>query len=393
MKRLSLLSFIVFGLLMTALSYSQKVTPQLSGSKCYFQVANVYFEVYPAYGGRISSLKLDNKEIMYIDSVGGNYLWGSTFWQSPQSDWNWPPSTSLDQLAYSGGIYGDSVNILSKVDDTWSTNLRFRKTFYADLSDTSVTIKYFMINTGSSACVNAPWEITRVPVGGMEFFPDTGSTTGPLAAQTSKIGQLRWLNYTGSSSGLKCFGNSLENWTAWINSDSAVFIKKFSNVPSGTEAPGESEIEYYYSGPGSYYELENQGEYSSIIAKDSLKWVMKWYVRKLPKSVDATKGSVDLANFVRTVVGIPKHIDAIKDSYVKNNINISPNPARELIKISGLNEPANIILTDISGRIVLTATIRNSQNTILVNSLAEGFYLYNIYSSNARYSGKLIIKR
>ncbi len=393
MKRLLLFSLIVVGSLMTILSYSQKVTPQLNGNKCYFQVANVYFEVYPAYGGRISSLKLDNKEIMYIDSAGGNYLWGSTFWQSPQSDWNWPPSTSLDQLAYSGGIYGDSINILSKVDDTWSTNLKFRKIFYADLSDTSITIEYFMINTGSSVKAFAPWEITRVPVGGMEFFPDSGSITGALASQFTKIGQMSWLNYTGDSTGLKCFGNSLENWTAWINSDSAVFIKKFSNVPAGTEASGESEVEFYYAGPGSYYELENQGEYSVIKAGDSLKWVMKWYVRKLPASVDATKGSVDLANFVRSVVDFQQNINAIKDNYAKNNITISPNPALDLIKISGLNETANIIFTDISGRVVLTTIIRSGQNNISLNNLAEGFYLYNIYSSNERFSGKLLIKR
>jgi Secretion system C-terminal sorting domain len=392
MKKTIYYNLVVAGLTITSFCFGQRVTPQLNGSKCSIQVANVYFEVDPTYGGRITSLKLDTKEILFVDNSADN--WGSTFWQSPQSAWNWPPSTALNSLAYSGGIKGDSINIISAIDDTYNTKLKFRKILYADLSDTSITLKYYMINTGASSNSFAPWEITRVPVGGMDFFPDSGGITGALASQFTKIGDASWLNYTGSSSGIKCFGNSKENWTAWINSDSSVFIKKFSNVPPGTEASGESEVEYYYAGPGAYYELENQGEYSLINAGDSLKWVMKWYVRKLPKNINKTKGSVDLVNFVRKVVGI--QIDtthtSIKKSNAENRIKLSPNPARKQIYISGLDEPASITFTDIKGRIILTTAIAANQDIISIDKLTEGIYFYNVYGTGINYNGKLIIK-
>jgi len=392
MKKTIYYYLVVTGLTITSFCFGQKVTPQLNGSNCSIQVANVYFEVDPTYGGRITSLKLDTKEILFVDNSADN--WGSTFWQSPQSAWNWPPSAALNSLAYAGGIKGDSINIISAIDDTYNTKLKFRKIFYADKSDTSITLKYYMINTGTSSNSFAPWEITRVPVGGMEFFPDSGGITGTLASQYTKIGDVSWLNYTGSSSGIKCFGNSKENWTAWINSDTSVFIKKFSNVPSGTQASGESEVEYYYAGPGAYYELENQGKYSLINAGDSLKWVMKWYVRKLPKNISKTKGSVDLVNFVRKVVEIQVDTThtSIKKSNAENRVRLSPNPARKQIYISGLDGPASITFTDIKGRIILTTVITTNQEIISIDKLTEGFYFYNIHGTGINYNGKLITK-
>jgi len=397
MRKLLLFNLILASISLTTMSFGQRVTPQLSGSKCYFQVANVYFEVDPTYGGRISSLKLDNNEILYVDNSGDNY--GSTFWPSPQSAWGWPPSVPLNSQAYSGGIQGDFINILSQADNSASYKLKFRKVFSANLSDTSITIDYYMFNTGTSAKSFAPWEITRVPVGGMSFFPDSGSLTGILSPAFERIGDLQWINYTGTlfpGGNNKIFGNCKEGWIAWINSDSAIFIKKFKNIQASEAAAGESEVEYYYNGPGTYYEIEDQGAYTSIGAKDSLKWTVKWYVRKVSDTVDTSIGSVKLANFVRNIL---KYADtatthnSIKKKITGEKIILYPNPVSRSISISGLYENSTLILTDISGRNVFSAKIRSGQNIISLNSLNNGIYLYNIYSSNTKYSGKLIIQR
>jgi len=398
MKKKYLFSLFVFALFINKVN-GQGVTPQLNGSKCYFQIANVYFEVDPTYGGRITSLKLNNKQILFTNTSTN---WGSTFWQSPQSAWGWPPSTALDQNAYSGGILGDSVNILSQVDNTYNTKLKFRKIFYANLADTSITIEYFMINTGTSAKSFAPWEITRVPVGGMIFFPDTGGVSGVLAPKFEKIGKLQWLDYSSakfSTSTIKSFSNSIEGWSAWLNSDSAVFIKKFDKIKISEAASGEDAVEDYYDGPASYYEIENQGKYVAINASDSLKWVMKWYVRKLPANVDKSKGSVELANFVRSIVGAPLDT-ANKDTThtVVNfrnktvNFTISPNPCSNYIRLSG-PEKGEIVISDICGRIMLKTSFNKNQEVISIGQITSGIYFYSVVSSGLKYSGKLIVKK
>jgi hypothetical protein len=395
MKKILLFSLVLSLLSLTTMLFGQRVIPQLNGDRCYFQVANVYFEVDPTYGGRITSLKLDDKEILYTNTGVG--MWGSTFWQSPQT-WAWPPASSLDYDPYHGGINGDIVSVISNVDNKSNTKLKFRKIFHANLNDTSVTIDYYMVNTGTSAKSFAPWEITRVPVGGMAFFPDSGSITGSLSSAFQKIGNLLWIDYTGANlpgTPNKSFCDGKEGWTAWINSDSAVFIKSFSNISSADAASGEKEVEDYYDSPTSYYEIENQGKFKSINAGDSLKWTMKWYVRKLPDTVDNTKGSVALANFVRRVLAYADTVtihNSIKKKYYGEKIVLYPNPANKSITISGLTETSNLILTDISGRIVFSTYLEKEQNTISLSRFDEGIYLYFVNSSNTKISGKLIIK-
>jgi hypothetical protein len=397
MNKILPIGFICGALLISNLSFGQKVTPQTDGSNYYFQVANVYFEVDPSFGARITSFKLDDKEVLY--TVTGSGMYGSTFWQSPQSAWGWPPSEALDQYAYSGGITGDSVNLISQIDNKYSTQLKFRKIFTADLTDTSVTIDYFMNNNATSSKSYAPWEITRVPVGGIAFYPDSGGVTGVLAPKFEKIVNLQWINYTGATLGggtNKMFGNSKEGWLAWINSDSSVFIKKFKNIQKNEAATGENEVEIYYNGPGTYYEIENQGAYKSIAAGDSLKWTVKWYLRKLPADVDNSKGSLALANFVRKAIGIApvdtSHV-GLHHSILKDKISLSPNPGNDYLKISGLSGPANLIITDLSGRILLASSVDINQNLVSVHSLNDGLYFYNISSLESRSSGKLVIKK
>jgi hypothetical protein len=103
-----------------------------------------------------------------------------------------------------------------------------------------------------------------------------------------------------------------------------------------------------------------------------------------------------LANFVRNIL---KYADtatthnSIKKKITGEKIILYPNPVSRSISISGLYENSTLILTDISGRNVFSAKIRSGQNIISLNSLNNGIYLYNIYSSNTKYSGKLIIQR
>jgi hypothetical protein len=394
MKKIFLLSslLIVFS---TELMLGQPVKPQETGNNYSFQVGNVYMEINPAIGGRIVSLKLNDKQILYTNTTnGGN--WGSTFWPSPQAPWSWPPISELDNRPYSGGIKVDSVNIVSSLSSMFS--LKFRKIITANLADTSITIDYYMINGGSTETNVAPWEVTRVPVGGMIFFPDSGSCSGPLTSVFTKIGNLQWYDQTSNTpaNSTKLMANTKEGWIGWLNPDSAVFIKQYPNIQKSDAAQGEEEVEYYYNGPGTYWELENQGKLVTLKPGDSVKWTVKWYIRKLPVNVDKSKGSVALANFVRKTIGLDtpnSNAESSINSKKETTISISPNPANNTVIITGLNEPYNIKLTDVNGKIVLIADINNGNNSLNTNYLKEGMYFYKISCENRNLSGRLIIKR
>ena len=114
-------------LLIALNTLAQDVTPQKDGDLYSFQVADMYFEVDESFGGRISSLKLGDEEIMFVDrNYADGILWGSTLWPAPQSVWGWPPSTILDSDPYTAEISGNYVIMASEVDG--NSNLRFKKT-------------------------------------------------------------------------------------------------------------------------------------------------------------------------------------------------------------------------------------------------------------------------
>ena len=105
-KNINFIPAIYIIILFIALNTSaQDITPQQNGDLYSFQVADMYFEVDQNFGSRISSLKLGDNEVMFVNrDYADPILWGSTLWPAPQSVWNWPPSTTLDSDPYSGGL-------------------------------------------------------------------------------------------------------------------------------------------------------------------------------------------------------------------------------------------------------------------------------------------------
>jgi len=394
MKTFQLTSILLTGLALCFLANGQAVTPQEQDGKYYFQVANVYFEVDPSYGARITSFQIDSEEILWGSAYPGDYLWGSTLWQSPQSEWNWPPSVMLDQDPYSGGIAGDSIALRSDVDITYS-HLVFRKVFTASLSDTSVSIAYTMINKGSSANSFSAWEVTRVPAGGISFFPKgEGNVTGALAGQTELINDVVWYEQEDSDpAGQKFFCDGAEGWSAHVNDDRQLFVKKFENAPATGNAPGENEIELYYSGPTSNIELENQSAYGSIAVDDSVRWMMKWYLRNLPADIETQTGNSTLVNYARSIVAI-RQPDAIENA-LTSTIELYPNPADKFLKLSfeGLSfaHPVRYRINDMAGGPVAEGQLNTDDHgTINIEELTPGMYIIGVQSGDMSMTGKFI---
>ena len=55
-------------------------------------------EIDAAKGGKILSLKYDDREM--LSQLRWPESFGSTFWTSPQKEWNWPPVKEFDKMPY-----------------------------------------------------------------------------------------------------------------------------------------------------------------------------------------------------------------------------------------------------------------------------------------------------
>ena len=270
------------------------------------QIKNQKLEIDPSIGGRIVSLKLKGENFLTDDNVN-SFNWGSTFWISPQSDWDWPPSPELDNKPYSNELLGHTLKMKSEKDP--KTGFVVTKEFKGNKISESFTIKYTISNQSDIPHSVAPWEVTRVHVDGIAFYPMGGGvrTGGLLPLVTEKNG-IVWFSYDRdklpTSGDRQLYSDGAEGWLAQIN-NGLILIKKFKDVPLAKKAPKEGEIELFASKlihDTGYVEIENQGAYEILEPGNSLTWEVVWYLRELPPHIHVETGNDSLVNFVRRLV-------------------------------------------------------------------------------------------
>jgi hypothetical protein len=253
--------------------------------------------VDPQTGARVDTLSLGGTNIVE-PPVSDPTQWGSVFWTAPRSDWKpmtWPPPASIDTDAYTGGLSGGHLILTSATDPTMGFSVT--KDFSVDANSGWITIAYTIKPTGAMKA--APWEDTRVPRGGLAFFP-AGSllTPGPLTMTTTS--GVVWFDDSSMSAmgtgGAKAIADGSEGWSAYATGG-ALFLKKFAQQPTSALAPSEGATDIY---PGTgFLEVEALGPYTSIAAGGSLAWSIQWRVDKIPSSVTVSPGSSTLAAFAR----------------------------------------------------------------------------------------------
>ncbi|MEJ7830800.1 MAG: hypothetical protein WKF91_21525, partial [Segetibacter sp.] len=177
---------------------SSDIHQNFSDSTYILQVHNISISIDAKAGARIISFALDGREQLSLKSIHRNFF-GSTLWLSPQSVWSKPQPPVLDVAMYKGVIKKDYLNLQSSVDTV--NGLQFEKRFWVDVKDTSVHIRYTIHNISKEVKCLAPWEVTRVPVGGLSFFPKSSDT--PLAKSNLPVldaGGIVW--YTSDKSAI-----------------------------------------------------------------------------------------------------------------------------------------------------------------------------------------------
>jgi len=391
MKNIYLLLFIF----LCIAGQSQTVIPQKGmDSKFSLSVANVYFEIDAARGARITSFKLNDNELMYVE-FNTTDMAGSTFWPSPQI-WPWPPAVNLDSKPYQSTIKQNKIVFTGTTDS--QSMLRFYKTMYANSIDTSIIIEYCIKNEKSTSQKWAPWEITRVLNSGLTLFAKgDGSVTGDMTGRTELLNGYVWYDQdnTSDGSGNKFFCDG-KGWLAHVVDGNMLFIKKFDNVATGKAAPNEAEIEVYTAGDKSYTEIENQGSYVTIASKDSIVWRVKWFARKLPALVDVNTGSNSLTDYIENV--LKREAPTTKVALTNNVIfKVFPNPVASLLTIETdlpLGKNITLRIIDLQGRIVLTHSVNHTKDQINIEHLKQGNYIYELQQGTKTLSkGQIALNR
>jgi hypothetical protein len=281
------------------------------------EFADVYFEVNPMLGARVTDVHLRGGANM-LGGTGDNS--GSTFWPSPQSAWTWPPTdatsiANINDQPYEASFDSNEMYLRGMPSD--AVGLAVTKQFDVNESDGVIGATYTINDTsGSSHGINpnqfAPWEITRFAQKGVTFYP-TGST--PVAGNGMDLpptttgaacggGTCTWLSAPASlpERDQKLLADGTGGWLAHAE-DGWVIVKRFTDMPASMAAPGEAEIEIYLSSTSGYMEVEVQGPYGAVSAPldDGLRWSVGWIVRALPAGVTATAGDQKLVDFVESL--------------------------------------------------------------------------------------------
>ncbi|WP_231756845.1 DUF4380 domain-containing protein [Microbulbifer elongatus] len=258
----------------------------------------------PAYGGRITELRYGEKDLLSLARPSGNNF-GSTFWLSPQSLWQWPPVPEHDHQPYSVITQGDDSASLASAP---GAGAKVYKTVSVE-SDQRIAVHY-RIDAEQDFPEVAAWEITRVPKRGLAFAPvnaDTVKTVrGEVAYTLDKDTLWLPLNEDAPLVEGKVIANGSEGWLAYVV-DQLLYLKVYPPVAAADMATGEGDIELYLSGESPYLELEVQSAAHQLRQEEALSWTVNWLVVPVPEALAVHTGSPALLDFVRNQVRAFSH--------------------------------------------------------------------------------------
>lgn len=225
-------------------------------------------------GGKVLSLKYGEKEI--ISQLQRPEWYGSTFWTSPQREWNWPPVQEFDKQAYTIR-QRDANRLVISSPVSQRLGLRVEKDFSVGKNG-SFVVTYSIKNEGTAPRSVAPWEITRVVNNdGIIFFDTPIDSIWPadLITFTQSDGAA-WYKTDEAPQNRKVNANA-RGWLAYC-ADGLLLVKQFQDLKAGEAAPGEAEVQVYVNQGKTYIELESQGAYTLLQPGEQLTWTVRWYL-------------------------------------------------------------------------------------------------------------------
>ncbi len=247
-----------------------------AGGKHVLAFGEVSFEVDAGAGGRITSFRLGDIEALTGPDVDpDNY--GSTLWSSPQSDWGWPPPREFARSPVAVSRDPDTLTLVGPPHA--GLGVRLEKRFSIDRARSAVTLEYSIHNVSAVPKTYSPWEVSRVPPGGLTFFPTGAKAHGPLAVE--RRGGMTWYAHEPEAldeTGQKHSADGERGYVAHAHRG-LLYVKTFLDLPPARQAPDEGEVEVY--GNCKYVEVELQGPYAAIPPGAAAVWTVQWFLRRL----------------------------------------------------------------------------------------------------------------
>ena len=280
---------------------SAQTVQKLDDEEYVLSVQDLSMTVDAGHGGKILSFKLGDQEVLAQNPAAAPQpaqpgegqprrrffnpnSYGSTFWTSPQAEWNWPPVPEYDNLPYTAEIKDGPVKVADVIlpalflqGQVSKYGYRVCKAFTVDPSDLAFVITYSIVNESGETRKIAPWQISRVPNGGFLEFDakPEGVTPADLMKVTFAEGlatlevdvadQNRKINVDGKG---------------WLNfrDKGLVLTERFPDIAQDAAAPGEAEIQVYIDARKSFVEIEAQGPYTELKPGEKLDWTVRWYL-------------------------------------------------------------------------------------------------------------------
>ncbi len=241
------------------------------------QVGKTTMEIDAANGARIVSLRYDTTEVLSQLNIPNQY--GSTFWTSPQKEWNWPPVFEHDMAPYEVEQHEGVVTMTSPLSE--KLPMRITKRFMVDETNQGFVVTYTVRNESDQTRRVAPWEITRVPAQGTVLFDaDASKITGsngmpalPFRQNAAGLAQYDIENH-GENRKVNADG---KGWLTYVNKGLAL-TKRFDDLTPEQPAPDEGEIQIYVDQGGKIVEIESQGAYTELKPGEAVEWSVKWHL-------------------------------------------------------------------------------------------------------------------
>jgi hypothetical protein len=280
--------------------------PEVDGSTYRFTVGEMTF-VADGPSGYVTGLMFGGRNLL-IGSEVNNVTYGSSFWTSPQT-WSWPPA--IDDAAYMHRIDTAAKRIVFSSPEVAVNGqpLAVEKRFWGDAASGAVVTEFTVTNRGTGVLRFAPWQVTRVAAEGLVFHPrgqgDPAAQTrrgAPPAIRTMTVSDgIVWYDFTGNDSQSKSAGDGAEGWLAYV-ADGVLLLKRFVDIPAGSQAEGEAEVEVYAAPGNRLIELEPQGAAIDLApGATSAPWRVYWSVHAVPAGIEVGVGSRALVEWVRSL--------------------------------------------------------------------------------------------
>ena len=145
----------------------------------------------------------------------------------------------------------------------------------------------------------APWQVSRVAVGGLTFFgkgdaPVTYVADSDPAFVVTEEADTQWYDFAPVGHNSKALADGT-GWLAHATEDRLLYILAYPDIQPSEAAPGEAEVELFTG--GAYVEIEPQGALASIAPGATLPWTVRWQLRRMPSGTTVAPGSADLLSF------------------------------------------------------------------------------------------------